>query len=106
MIYLIGSILLGAAGHILAKIASNGLSDIKSLLYLPHFYVAVACYGISFILWMFFLKGRPLSAVVPLNALTYVVVVIASYFIFGDRLSITQYVGIGAVVLGVALLEG
>lgn len=106
MLYLISSIILGAAGHIFAKMASFDLKNIISMLSIPQFYAAVTCYGLSFVLWMFFLRNRPLSAVVPLNALTYVVVVIASYFIFGDRLRITQYIGIAAVIFGVMLIEG
>jgi drug/metabolite transporter (DMT)-like permease len=106
MLYLISSIILGAAGHIFAKIASIDLKNIVGLLMVPQFYAAVSCYGLSFVLWMFFLRNKPLSAVVPLNALTYVVVVIASYFIFGDKLRVTQYVGIAAVIFGVMLIEG
>jgi drug/metabolite transporter (DMT)-like permease len=102
MIYFVFSVLLGALGHVFAKIGSNSRGFI---LFNINTIIAIAFYGISFLLWIYFLKGKPLAVVVPLNSLTYVVVAILSYFIFNEKLNVIQYIGIGTIVLGVYLLE-
>lgn len=102
MIYFAFSVLLGALGHVFAKIGSCSKG---SVLFNVNTMIAIAFYGISFVLWVYFLKGKPLAAVVPLNSLTYVIVALLSYFIFKERLNISQYIGIFAIMLGVYMLE-
>lgn len=105
MLYLVFSILLGAAGHIFAKTATFNLKGFMDMLKNPYMFLAVFCYGSSFLLWIMFLKNKTLSQTVPLNSLTYVVVALLSYFIFKEKLSTTQYIGIFIIMLGVYMLE-
>jgi len=91
MIYFVFSVLLGALGHVFAKI---GACNKGSILFNINTMIAIAFYGISFLLWVYFLKGKPLAAVVPLNSLTYVAVALLSYFIFKEKLNMSQYIGI------------
>ncbi|AFK85906.1 MULTISPECIES: EamA family transporter [Thermoanaerobacterium] len=105
MFYLIFLVLLGAAGHVFAKIATFTLKSFADMFKNPYVFFAVFCYGLSFILWIMFLKNRTLSQTVPLNSLTYVAVALLSYFIFKERLNISQYIGILVIMLGVYMLE-
>ncbi|MGB9812442.1 MAG: EamA family transporter [Thermovenabulum sp.] len=105
MIYIIISIMLGSAGHIIAKYSTYNLKNIVGLTKNLYFYISAFCYGISYIFWLMFLRDKPLSIVVPLNSITYVIVAMLSHFIFGEQLKPIQYIGIAVIILGISLLE-
>lgn len=101
------SITLGAIGHLVAKAATNqmmGGSFLLSLVKNPLAYVAIGAFGLSFLFWIAYLRGRPLSLSVPLSSLTYVIVALASKGIYNEQLLPRQWVGIFVVLAGVALL--
>lgn len=105
MWYFVLSIILGAGGHVLAKLATYKLRGFADMLTNVYVYAAVLMYGVSFLMWIMFLKGRSLSCVVPLNSLTYIVTAVLSYFVFGEKLNFIQYMGIAAITAGVYILE-
>ena len=70
----------------------------------PAFALAVGCYLATFALWIVILQRMPLSRAFLLTALVYVTVTIGSALWLGESVNIAQLVGIGLVILGVALL--
>lgn len=68
-------------------------------------WMALACLGVVFVLWMMILRRLPLATAFPMTASTYVVVVAASRILFDETISPVQYLGIALIVVGVAMLR-
>ncbi len=68
--------------------------------------VGVLVYVLEFVLWFSALSRAQLSFAFPFAALTYVGVVLASRLVLRERISLRRWVGIGTIVLGVALVTG
>lgn len=56
--------------------------------------------------WMLAVRTANLSAIYPIMALTFVIIPILAVLSFGERLAPVQMIGIGFIVLGVALAAG
>lgn len=98
------SVVLGAAGHVLAKLGVSRAPGLLPALLQPLVWLAVLSYGLSFVAWLGFLRARPVSAAVPCAGLTYVLVVLAGVFFLGERLTPARLAGSCLVVAGVWLL--
>jgi multidrug transporter EmrE-like cation transporter len=62
-------------------------------------------YGISFLLWIIVLSKTKLSFAYPITSINFILVVIASYYLFGEKLILFQYLGIVLIILGVFFLS-
>jgi len=69
----------------------------------PFLYLGLFLYGFSTLLWVYSLKFLPLSKVYPFTFLTFALVLVLSYFLFNERLSPVNFVGIFLIVVGVVL---
>lgn len=58
-------------------------------------------YGAATLLWIHVLRTAPLSRVYPLMALSFVLVPLASWYLYGDGLTPWHGLGIALIVLGV-----
>ena len=114
IILILISVLLGASGQILMKygtmrVETNADDSAFDLLlkYFTNISVlgGVGLYALSAITWIFALSKVQLSYAYPMVALGYVVVVAASYFIFGDSISVMRVAGLLAIVIGVILIS-
>ncbi len=70
----------------------------------PWLWVGVSCYVGEFLAWLAFLSLVPLSAGVLLGSINIVVIVLAGYWLFGERLNRLRVAGIALVSLGVAIV--
>jgi drug/metabolite transporter (DMT)-like permease len=68
--------------------------------------IGVAVYALEFVLWFSALSRAQLSFAFPFAALTYVGVVLASRLVLHEHVSLRRWLGIGAIVVGVALVSG
>lgn len=112
MLYLILiSVFLGAIGQILVKIGAVnlqlnfvGINLFKSLgaiiTNLPVM-LGIISYGVSFLLWIKVLSKVELSYAYPMVSLGYVLVMIFSYFIFKENISLIRIVGVTFIIIGV-----
>lgn len=95
-----------AAGNLLFKFTANEwkisgtLLNIKPLTYL---FVSLTVYGCATICYIWLLQGQALSAVYPVLALTYVLVPLGAYLLFGESLSWYQILGFALILTGVVL---
>jgi multidrug transporter EmrE-like cation transporter len=64
---------------------------------------ALALYGLTTLGWIWVLQKIPLGRAYPLMALAFVLVPLASYFIFNERYSMQYMMGMTMIVLGIAL---
>jgi len=108
MIYFIAILcVLGiAAGQILFKLSAAAMhkagsfTDQRSLIIL---FVALALYGITTLAWVWVLQKIDLGRVYPLMALAFVLVPLASHFVFGERFHTQYFVGVGLIMVGIII---
>jgi multidrug transporter EmrE-like cation transporter len=115
MAFLMAGVLLNAAAQLLLKAGTNVLGVLSltrqtwpdTLLKMAtqgYFALGIACYGISVFVWILGLSRVPVSIAYPLLSVGYVVNAIAAYYLFGEAVTPTRWVGIGFIVVGVTLV--
>ena len=67
----------------------------------PYIIAGVALYGFGFLAWMGALSRFGLSYVYPFTALNYVLLLLFSWILFDEPLSIVRWIGVGVIILGV-----
>lgn len=89
-----------SVGATLSLRASDGFSR---LLYII---VTITCYVFAIIFFGFSVKFLPVGLVYAIWSSTGIALVaISSYFIFGDRLSLAAFFGIGLILIGVVMVR-
>ncbi len=113
LLLVIFATIIGSFGPILLKHATlrldrNALSSIKQFLRatIGNWYLVLGLgfYGVSFIIYLFALKGADLSVVYPLVALAYVWVSFLSVWFLGERMTLMKWLGIGLLLVGATLV--
>lgn len=69
-----------------------------------HIVTALVCYAVSVIVWILALSRVQVSIAYPMLSLGYVVVAVATWWLFGEPLTPTKIAGIGVIILGVVIL--
>ena len=101
---------LAVLGQLLLKkgvITSSLLPNLNSIIktvFTPLVFLGLLSYGLSAIIWLFVLQKFPLSVAYPALSLTYVVIVVLSFFIFQEPLTISKATGILLIITGVYFL--
>lgn len=109
LFFLLTAILLGACGQLLLKqgMASHPgfhLRDVGALARSPAVVGGFGCYGLSVLLYFKALADLPLSFAYPTVALGYVLVILASRWRFGERVSAARWAAVAIICAGVALV--
>lgn len=73
---------------------------IKSIFNNIYIFFGLVCYGLSFISWLLVLSKIKLSAAYPALSLIYVFVIIGSYFLFKETITVFQIIGIFLIIGG------
>ncbi|HEY1459968.1 MAG TPA: EamA family transporter [Casimicrobiaceae bacterium] len=113
--FLLTGVLLNAAAQLLLKAGTNVLGVITltrgnwadqfgRMVAEPHFIGGVACYGISLIVWIIGLSRVPVTIAYPMLSLGYVINAVAAYYLLGESVSASRWLGIGFIVVGVWLV--
>ncbi len=98
-------VILGTLAQLALKYAlDRGASSPQSLLKLPWFWVWFVCYGFATVLWLIALRSVPLSQAFPVLGLQFALVPIASRWILREAMFLQQWIGVGAIVIGVVLV--
>ena len=116
IILLFTSIVLAASGQILLKKGMmevgmfSGTSGTMMSYYFRAFTNPYVFFGFCFFLvsvfsWLLVLSRLPLSLAYPCVAFGYVIVTIASKFIFHETISVIRWLGIAVICLGVFLIS-
>jgi multidrug transporter EmrE-like cation transporter len=80
------------------------VSFFLGLLFNPWIIAGLLCAVVAACAWILAMTRLPISVAYPLVALTYPLVLAASWVIFGETLSPWRMVGVGLILAGVALL--
>lgn len=95
-----------AAGQILFKLSAASLHksgsffDFATAMTLLS---AFALYGLTTIAWVWVLQKIELGKVYPLMALAFILVPIASHFIFHERFAPQYFVGVALIMIGIVV---
>jgi drug/metabolite transporter (DMT)-like permease len=107
MLLILGAILCViavAAGQVLFKAGAVGLGDQGiSLAVKPLMLIAAAflLYFLSSLGWVLVLRKAPLGQIYPVMALSFILVPLASYALFGEQFSSTYFIGVSLIVAGI-----
>jgi multidrug transporter EmrE-like cation transporter len=113
--FLMAGVLLNAGAQLLLKAGTNVLGVLEltpdtwadTLIRMAtqgYFVLGAACYALSLPVWILGLSRVPVSVAYPLLSVGYIVNAIAAHFLFGESVSMTRWLGIGFIVIGVALV--
>ncbi|RJQ31206.1 transporter [Candidatus Parcubacteria bacterium] len=64
-------------------------------------FFGLAFYGISFLAWMMVLSKMKLSVAYPATSLMYVFVILGSFLIFKETITVFQLIGIALILAGI-----
>lgn len=108
LLLLINVILL-VSGQMLWKVGASSISSWSgaTFIYLiksPFFIGGGILYVIATFIWMYVISKIPFSTAYPFQSLSYVLGVLAAYFIFKEQVSPTQWGGLFVIILGVYLI--
>ncbi|MEO5764655.1 MAG: SMR family transporter [Casimicrobiaceae bacterium] len=113
--FLFTGVVLNAAAQLLLKAGTNvlgvitltrdgWLDTLARMATQGHFIAGVIFYGASLIVWIIGLSRVPVSIAYPMLSLGYVINAIAAHYLFGEAVTLTRWLGIGFIVLGVWLV--
>lgn len=113
--FLMTGVLLNAVAQLLLKAGTNALGVISftrdnwpglawRMATEHHFIGGVACYVASLVVWIVGLSRVPVSVAYPLLSLGYVINAVAAYYLLGESLTLSRWLGIGFIVAGVWLV--
>jgi multidrug transporter EmrE-like cation transporter len=108
-------VMLNAAAQILMKMGTNAVGhfEFSAANIVPigwklatewHIVTALFCYAISVVVWILALSRVQVSIAYPMLSLGYVAVAFATWWLFGEALTVNKLVGISVIILGVAIL--
>lgn len=109
-ILLLTSMSLAITGQLAFKHGLNGIelalspASILRTIFTPYVFLGFAMYGISSIIWLFVLERFPLSIAYPALALSYVLIVFASFIFLQEPLTINKIIGSFIILIGVIVL--
>jgi multidrug transporter EmrE-like cation transporter len=113
--FLLTGVLLNAGAQLLLKAGTNALGVItltrenwidmlfRMATQLP-FALGALCYVLSLFVWILGLSRVPVSVAYPLLSVGYIINAIAAHYLFGEAVTMTRWLGIGFIVVGVWLV--
>ena len=96
-----------AIGQILFKLTANAMNAAESVFSLKpllFFSGTVALYGITSIGWVLILRNADLGKIYPFMALAFVLVPLASHFLFGEQFSKGFFLGTALLIAGLIVI--
>jgi drug/metabolite transporter (DMT)-like permease len=101
----VGGQLLLKTGVIHSATTESLLNNYIKMLTNPAIILGGICYLSSSFLWLLLLQRTHLSYLYPMVSLGYVMVVIASCFLFHENVVLIRWIGVGIICIGVTLVS-
>lgn len=113
--FLVTGVLLNAGAQLLLKAGTNVLGVITlttdnwpaqfgRMALEPHIAGGLACYVVSVVVWLIGLSRVPVSIAYPMLSLGYVINAVAAHYLFAESVTLSRWLGIGFIVVGVWLV--
>ena len=113
LILVLGAVLFSVAGQLFLKAGAQHLAGHARLGFLlaafrnVHVLAGLVAWTASTLCWLYVLRVAPLSRAYGLTSLTYVLILLASVYLFGEQVRRVHVVGTVLIVIGIAcLLQG
>lgn len=101
---LIGALVVGVLGQLLLKTGAAGPGTVVEQVLRPTTLAGLALYGSAAFLYLYALRGIPISVAFPSAASQYVVVAIVGWLVWAEPVGLQQVAGLALIVGGVLLL--
>ena len=101
----IGQIFLKAGASSIGGLTIHNVGDIIRIFLTPYILLGIGTYGISTIFWIISLSKYDLSFAYPFLSVGYILILIASYFIFKENITVLKVVGVLAIIIGLILIS-
>ena len=112
--FLFAGVLLNAGAQLLLKAGTNALGvigagedwtrQIGRVALEPHIVAGLGCYVVSVAVWIVGLSRVPVSVAYPMLSLGYVVNAVAAHYLLGESVTLSRWLGIGFIIVGVWLV--
>lgn len=108
MVLILGAVAFSVIGQLFLKVGAQTLAGLGRLEFLlaaareRHVLSGLAAWAASTVCWLYVLRVAPLSRAYVLTSLTYVLIPLASVYIFGERVRLLYGVGTVLIIIGVA----
>ncbi len=108
MVLILGTVAFSVLGQLLLKTGAQRLAGLGGVEFLlaaarnPHVLSGLAAWAASTVCWLYVLRAAPLSRAYPLTSLTYVLLPLASVYVFGEQLRRLHGIGTVLILIGVA----
>ncbi|MDD5603814.1 MAG: transporter [Eubacteriales bacterium] len=79
------------------------IRTLTSVIFSPTILIGLILYGVSTLTWLFALSKTRLNYAYPYTALTFILVMLASYFIFSEPLPVNRIAGVAIICIGVII---
>lgn len=99
-----------ATGQIMFKMVArtaeplSSLSGIMGLALNTWFWLAIILYATATLLWIFILQKIDLVQAYPFMALGFIIVPVAAFFFFGEKINLYYFAGVGLIMAGLWLI--
>jgi drug/metabolite transporter (DMT)-like permease len=80
------------------------VADVIKIIWSPAILAGLIMYALATGLWLYILSKLPLNRAYPIQALAYPVVLVLSRFLFNEPVSITRWVGVGVILIGIIIV--
>jgi|GEM_PF-1153857 len=108
----IASIIIAVTGQLCMKWGLAGFADasltnigtIVAILFNLYVLIGFSCYILAGLLWLFALKGLPLSYAFPLQSIGLILIFLFSWVLLKEDISLSRWIGFAIMVSGIALL--
>ena len=110
LVLILGAVTFSAMGQLLLKAGAQDLGGLGRLEFLlaaardVHVVAGLAAWIASTVCWLYVLRAAPLSRAYGLSSLTYLLVPLASVYLFGEQVRRLHVAGMVLIVIGVAVL--
>jgi multidrug transporter EmrE-like cation transporter len=109
LILILGAVLFSVAGQLFLKsgaqhLSGHGRGFLLAAFRDRHVLSGLVAWAASTICWLYVLRVAPLSRAYGLTSLTYVLIFLASVFLFGEQVRRAHVVGTVLIVIGIACL--
>jgi len=107
-VLILGVVAFSAVGQLLLKSGAQHLTGLGRLEFLLaaardiHVLSGFTAWIASTLCWLYVLRVAPLSSVYGLISLNYVLVPLASVYVFGEQVRLLQVVGMALIIMGIA----
>ena len=116
IIYILISVVASTVGQLLLKVGMNNMGSItlSSNQFLstswkmatnPHVFIGLAIYLAGTVFWLAALSRVDLSYAYPFASISYIVMLVASWMMFDERITLGRFLGTVVIGIGVLLIS-